>query len=359
MSPSSGLSLFARNTYLEWYLPRLHRDDHPINLHASGVRAFDLDTLARPEGDPWSMATGFEAALARHLALDPAEVIFTPGATGGTLLALLTLGRPAAGTLVEQPIYEPMLRQAERLGPVFRLPRRPATGYRLDLETAERRLHEGASVVLITEPHNPSGVLSPRADVEALARLAARHQAWLVVNEVYRGFTTAPSLHGLANNVVVVSSLSKLCGAYLARLGWLSGSATLIRSLRVAHCNLGMAAGPTGAVGIALVPHLAALTDEARQRSATSVDRVDRWVQETQGVQWTRPDGPGFGCVRLPPGVDDVALAETLHDQHGVLVVPGSLWECPGSLRVSWLQASAAELDQGLDRIASVLATLA
>ena len=355
MSPSSGLSLFAHNTYLEWYLPRLHRGDHAINLHASGVPAYALDALPRPEGDPWAMVSGFEAALARHLGLEPAEVLFTPGATGGTLLALLALGRPTAGILVEQPIYEPMLRQAERLGPVTRLVRKPGTGFRLDLEAAERRLHEGASLVMITEPHNPSGVLSPRGDVEALARLAQKHGARLLVNEVYREFGSAPSYHGVADNVVVVSSLSKLCGAYLARLGWISGPPALIQALRVAHCNLGMAAGPTAALGIALMPHLEALAAEARRLSAAGVDVVDRWVRETPGVEWTRPDGPGFGCLRLPPGVDDLQLAETLHDRHGVLVVPGSLWECPGTLRLSWLQATPADLATGLERLATVL----
>jgi aspartate/methionine/tyrosine aminotransferase len=60
----------------------------------------------------------------------------------------------------------------------------------------------------------------------------------------------------------------------------------------------------------------------------------------------------------LPPCVpDDVAFAEALHDDRGVLVVPGTHFEVPGSLRLSWLQAGD-RLEEGLSILAQALADL-
>lgn len=352
---------FSTVRYLDWYLPRMRRDDGALNLHASGVPPVDLnwalasESIATlPGGNPWAWSHAFESALAGWLGIPAQEVLYTPGATGGTLLALLALGAPGQTLVVEQPVYEPMLRQAERLGPVRRLPRRPEAGWSIDLLAAERAILTDVGLVLITEPHNPSGVFSPREVVAELADLCAARGAILLVNEVYRGFSDRPSLHGLGPNVVVVASLSKLFGAYAARLGWLSGPPALVERCRRAHMAFGAQAAPGAAAGVALLGRAELLRQEARRRSA-AVTQVDDWVQSTPGVSWVRPQGPGYGCLALPPGTDDLAFAERLHERHGVLTVPGSLWEQPGSLRISWLQASEEALRTGLGRLAEAL----
>ncbi len=346
---------FDTTRYLSWYVPRVRGDGSPTNLHASGVPPLEPEDLDVPDGNPWLAALAFEAALARRLSCPPEEVLFTPGATGGTLLALLTLSQPGEEILVESPIYEPMLRQAERLSSVRRLRRDPGRGWRFDVGEARSLLADRTSLVMLTEPHNPSGVLSPREDVLALAEHAAEVGAILLVNEVYHGWARTPSYRGAAPNIVVASSLSKLLGGYWARLGWLTGDPSVIARLRRAHMNFGMASAPSAAVGRAVLQRADELTERARAAAREGADVVDGWVRRPPGLSWSRPDFSGFGCVALPPGTDDMALAEKLHQEHDVLVVPGSLWESPGSIRVSWLQCEPHELREGLARIAELL----
>lgn len=347
---------FDTTDYLSWYVPRIRRGDDAVNLHSSGVAPLEPETLDVPEGNPWLMALRFESALAKRLRCLPEEVLFTPGATGGTLLALLTLSEPHQELVVESPIYEPMLRQAERLNPVHRLERDPARAWRFDLDDARRRVTERTSVVMLTEPHNPSGLLSPREDVLALADHAAEVGALVLINEVYHGWAEAPSYHGAAPNILVVSSLSKLLGAYWARLGWICGDTSQVDRLRRAHMNFGMASAPSAAVGLAVLQEADRLTERARTTALEGVGVVDRWVKATPGVGWHRPTAAGFGCITLPAGVDDVALAEALHDDHSVLLVPGTLWELPGTLRISWIQAEPQAVAEGLQRLARLLA---
>ena len=346
---------FDRDRYLEWYLPRFRETSPPpINLHASGVQALTPEALPPPAtGDPWSLPGRFEEALAAWLELPAEEVLFTPGATGGNLLAALALAGPGAEVLVEAPIYEPMFLHAARIGPFRRLHRTGSEGWTLPGDAADA-VREGTGLVIITEPHNPSGRFSPRATVEALAQAAARVGAYLLINEVYRDFSDRPSYHGLGPNVVVVSSLSKLLGAYWARLGWLSAAPEVIERLRWAHLNLGMPASPAAATGLAVLARADGLRDAARRTAQTFLPLVDAWVRETPGVSWSPPQGPGFGCLELPPGTDDMAVAETLLRQEGVLVIPGTLFEAPGTLRIAWLQAGD-RLFEGLDAVRRVV----
>lgn len=347
---------FDTTNYLSWYVPRIRRGDDAVNLHASGVAPLEPETLDVPEGNPWLMAAALESSLAKRLGRSPEEVLFTPGATGGTLLALLTLAARDQDLVVESPIYEPMLRQAERLNPVRRLPRDPTRAWRFDLDEARRLVTERTGLVMLTEPHNPSGLLAPREEVLSLANHAASVGALVLVNEVYHGWAEAPSYVGAAPNILVVSSLSKVLGAYWARLGWVTGDTTHLNRLRMAHMNFGMASAPSAAVGLAVLKQADALTDRARSAARAGVGVVDRWVQATPGLTWHRPSTAGFGTVTLPAGVDDVALAEALHDDHGVLVVPGTLWELPGTVRISWLQAEPEAVAKGLNGLARLLA---
>ena len=345
---------FDRNHYLEWYIPRVMGESAAIDLSASGVQSLAPDEVAVAAGDPWTAPHDFEARLAAWLDIPADELLFTPGATGATLLTLLTLTGAGEEVLAELPIYEPMLRQAERLTHVKRFRRAPEPGWRVSVDDIDAATSSRTALVMLTEPCNPSGTSLPREDVLAIAENARRRGAYLLINEVYRGFTSAPSFHGAADNIVVVSSLSKLLGSYWARLGWISASAKLIARLRMAHLNASMATSPAAAHGIGLMSRADELRASAIEQAKAGIDIVDHWVAATPGVAWVKPE-LGFGCIELPATVDDdIAFAETLHERHGVLTVPGSYFELPGHLRLSWLQAGD-QLERGLELISELL----
>ena len=342
---------FDTNEYLSWYIPRAMAGDDAINLHSSGVpmvlpSELDIDDIV---GNPFETPARLEHALAAWLGIEPKEIVFTPGGTGGTLLALLTLARPGGNIVVEKPIYEPMLRQAAALGEIRRMERRFENRWKLPLEDARRLIDDNTSVVMITEPHNPSSVLSPRNDIEEMARVAAEHGAILLINEVYGQFCEAPSCHGLAKNVVVVSSLSKLAGAYWARVGWLSSTKELSARFKTAHMNMGMPAAPAAQAGLAFLKDIDRFRNRAIELSASGLKEVREMVASTPSLSWHEPDAAGFSCIQLPARIDDLEFANRLHKDHGVLVVPGGCFEAPGTVRLSWIQAKD-RLSEGLSK---------
>ncbi|MFH1132564.1 MAG: aminotransferase class I/II-fold pyridoxal phosphate-dependent enzyme [Pseudomonadota bacterium] len=345
---------FDENKYLSWYLPRISGDNPPINLHSSGVVGLDPKDFSIVLENPWELSEKFEAALSQWLSIPDDEIVFTPGATGGNLLALLALAPRQSEVIVESPIYEPMLRQTQRLCKTIRLVRSFKNNWRISLDEARRLINDNTALVMITEPNNPSAVFSPREDVLELANLSAKKNATLLINEVYRGFTERPSYHGAVDNIVVVNSLSKLFGTYWMRHGWLSAKTETIAKLKIAHLNMGMPTQPTASLGISVMANARALQEKAKQAAASGFSIVRKWIETTPGLSWCEPHGIGFGCIKLPQGIDDVSFAEKLFEKQNVLIVPGKKFEAPGTFRLSWLQAGA-DLEEGLKRISAEL----
>ncbi len=346
---------FDDNAYLKWYVPKLSPFSDAINLHSSGMPPVRAGEVKPPAATGFEMLGLVEERLAKNAGIPKEELVFTAGATGGTLLALLALGGERRRFVVETPIYEPMMQQARRLGEVAPLPRTFENRWQIDLERAEATIDDDTSVVLITEPSNPSGVFSSRESVAALAEICRRRGAVLLINEVYLGYSKRKSLHRLADNVVIVNSYSKLLGAYANRVGWVSGPADLMGRLRWAGLNMGTNSVPGAAVGIGFARQAARRTEEARRKAAGGLGTVERWVAGCPAIDWIPPEGPGFGAVRLPPGVDDLELVNRLYEERSVLAVPGTLFFAPGILRISWLGAGE-RLQEGLDIIAETLA---
>lgn len=350
--------IFERTDYLSWYLPRMRRHDATLPMHASGVAAVDATTLDAELGNPWDVASRFEEALAAWQGVAPELVVATPGGTGGTLVAQLSWVDPGQTICIEAPHYEPMVRQAQRLGPVTRFQRVPEDGWALPMATLRAQLQHGAGMVLITEPCNPAGVFAPEEQVLELAELAEKAGAVLLVNEVYRGFSTRPTWFGRHPNIAVVSSLSKLCGLYWARTGWIVAQPALAEGLRKGLLNFGMQTNTGYAWGLALLKDIDGCVRRAREGTAEGVLTVDRWVKSHPDIYWHRPEGTGFGALVLPRGTNDLLLAERLHDELGVLAVPGTLFEAPGTLRVSWLGLTPDMLHEGLSRLGTLLSGL-
>lgn len=345
---------FDENTYLEWYIPRLSPFSGTINLHSSGMPAVRAKEVKPPDATGFEMLGLAEEAIAKNAKIPQTELVFTSGATGGTLLVLLTLGGHNSRFVVETPVYEPMMRQSKRLGTVARLERSFANGWQINLDEAERVIDDDTDIVLITEPGNPSGVFSSRESVAELAGICRKHSAFLLINEVYLGYSKRESFHGIADNVLVVNSYSKLLGTYSNRVGWVSGPPDIVKRLRFASLNMGTGSVPSAAAGIGFAKQAAKRTKMARQAARDGVDAVDRWVDHQPGIDWIRPEGPGFGAIQLPPGTDDLVLVNKLYDDRNVLAVPGTLFFAPGTLRVSWLGAGN-RLQEGLDIIADEL----
>src|SRR5215469_4702912 len=117
---------------------------------------------------------------------------------------------------------------------VIRIPLRESLNWRMDLDELSSRVSDKTKAVVINSPHNPTGGLLLRADLERIAELANKHDFLVIADEIYsrnfylnEEFVSIASLPGMQERTIIVDGFSK---AY-AMTGWRLGYAIMPEEL--------------------------------------------------------------------------------------------------------------------------------
>jgi len=172
--------------------------DFPL---ATPVRAALADAIGRDDsGYANPLAAGLADALAAFLArrqgwhIDPDQVIATNDVVGGLTHLLRLLLEPGAGVIVTPPVYHPFFSLVGEAG--CRLVEVPmGADRRLDIEGIDAAFAAGARAIVLCSPHNPTGAVSSRAELEALAGVAAEHDGWVLADEIHAPLTLPGAEH--------------------------------------------------------------------------------------------------------------------------------------------------------------------
>jgi acetylornithine/N-succinyldiaminopimelate aminotransferase len=181
-------------------------------------------------------------------------------------------------------------------------------------------------------PHNPTGAGAPRAHHEKLARLAKEHGFLVVCDEPYVDlYVDEPPHSGLQvsrENLIVIHSLSKRSGMTGYRSGFIAGDPFVIRHLREARANFGVASQ-----GFVLQAAVAAWSDDVHVAERRQVFAEKRQVL----LAHLRKLGLGVGgegafylWVRVPQGETSDGYAARLAERN-ILVVPGTAFGAEGA----------------------------
>src|ERR1700681_3522698 len=130
-------------------------------------------------------------------ALDPADVAMLPDVMSGVTELLRVALKPGDGVVINTPIYPPFFRQIVEAGcQVVEAPLEEGFGgYQLDLDAIERAFKSGARAYLLCNPHNPTGRVFARAELEVVAALAARYGVKVIADEVHAPLVLAGARH--------------------------------------------------------------------------------------------------------------------------------------------------------------------
>jgi aspartate/methionine/tyrosine aminotransferase len=356
--------VLARSSYLAWAAQRYGKVR--FDLATSGMPApppgdmgaFSPESLSDPAS--WGELRG---AISAYNDVPVGETVAALGTTQALWLACEALTRPGDHILVEEPAYEPLIRIAESVGAnVVRFARPPDAAFALDPDRVARALTPRTRVVIVTNPHNPSGVRSSVDTLRAVAGVVAAHGAFLVVDEVYAPFDAFVDARGvflgsarkIAPNVVCASSLGKCYGLGAARVGWLIAPAEVAASAEAAIVT-SAGALPVAHARVALraFERIGVLAERARARMSGKRERVAAWAAELD-LSWSAPETGLFGLVRLPGWGDVIGFVERTAREREVLVAPGAFFGIPDGFRVSW-SAPLDVLEEGLARLSAAI----
>lgn len=302
----------------------------------------------------------------RGRVISPDQVICLPG-TQTTLYAILrTLAEAGDEVLIGDPMYatyEGIIAQSgARMVPV---PLRPELGFRMQVADVAARITPASRVLFLNTPHNPTGSVLRRQDLEGLCALAKAHDLWVVSDEVYEDmvfpgvtFASPMDLPDYADRVISACSISKSHAAPGFRSGWCIGPAEFCARLLPLSETMLFGSQPFIADMTALAvsepsPVAPGMAARFSRRAALIAELLDG----VAGLKVHQPEAGMFALIDIrATGMSGTAFAEGLLDAQGVAVMPG---ESFGAGLNGWLRLSLTQPDDRTEEAARRIKALA
>ena len=272
--------------------------------------------------------------------IDPdKEIVVTCGGTEAMMAAMMTVCNPGDKVAVFSPFYENYGADAILSGadPIY-IPLVPPDFY-YDRAVLEQAFRDGAKALILCNPSNPCGKVFTMGEMEEIAELAKRYDAFVITDEVYEYIIydgnrhiSMAALPGMYERTITCSSLSKTYSMTGWRLGYLIGPERVIEAAKKVHDFLTVgAAAPlqeAAVTGLKFGPeYYEWLKDLYTEKRDYLCGRL-----EQMGLPHTTPQGSYFVLVNISgflerpefSGWTDLEFCEWMIKKYGVAAVPGS-----------------------------------
>lgn len=299
------------------------------------------------------------------LSYDPEEeILVTVGVSEGLDLAMRAILDPGDQVLVPEPAYVsygPVVELAG--GQVVLMKTTIENGFKLTPKLIEDNYTRGVKALMINYPANPTGTSYSRQELEAIARVACKHDLLVVSDEVYDELTydfdhtPLASLKGMRERVIYLNGFSKAYAMTGFRLGWVAGPAEIIAGMTKIHQYTMLCASITA--------QIAAI--EALQTGLKDVQEMKREYHRRRNFMVKALNEIGLSC-HMPQGAfyvfpsikstgqKSLDFAKDLLQKKKVALVPGVAFgkSCEGFIRISYA-SSYDNLKEAVSRMKEYL----
>ena len=262
------------------------------------------------------------------------NVMITSGVSGGLFLALLATIDPGDEVIFADPYFVMYKHLVRLLGgvPVI-VDTYPE--FKLRPEQVEKAVTPKTKALIVNSPANPTGVTLDRGELEALAKVAAKHDLLVIADEIYEALTyDAPpaTMAGLCENLIVLNGFSKVAGMTGWRVGYAAGPEPVIQAMNTLQQY-------TFVCAPSFAQHAAARAlelDHGPKRAAYQEKRdlIYEGLLEA-GFATARPGGAFYIFPEAPGGEGDAFVAKAI--ENNLLIIPGSVFsERKTNFRISF-----------------------
>jgi aspartate/methionine/tyrosine aminotransferase len=328
-----------------------------FNLATSGVGAFPLSELDVPpleiNGDNSYGYAPLKRAIAGRYGIDPDCVVTAAGTSGANYLAFSTLLDPGDEVLVEHPAYGLLPDALESVGAVVkRFARTHEGGYALEPDAVRRAITTKTRLIVVTNLHNPSSVLTEESVLREVGEIARSVGARVLVDEVYLDAVyenTPRTAFLLGPHFVVTSSLTKVYGVSGLRCGWILAEPDLARAMwRMNDLFAATPVHPGELLSVAVFENLDAVRERFRRIVQSDRNVLTGFLDRAQGLSAVRTPWGTTAFLRLASGGADPFLARLR--ERDTSVVPGRFFGIPECFRVG-MGVNSEMFAEGLRRI--------
>jgi len=293
-----------------------------------------------------------------------AEVMVTSGATEALAGCLFGLIEPGDEVVLIEPLYDSYLPIVRRAGGVPKLVRVEPPDWTMPREGLERAFSDKTKLILLNSPMNPAAKVFNRDELEFIAELVKRHDAYAVCDEVYehirfdgRAHVPLMTLPGMRERCVRIGSAGKTFSVTGWKVGYMTAAPDLLQPISKAHQFLTFTTPPNlqaaAAFGLRLgddyFEGLAAGMRRQRDRLAAGLRRIGFDVLDCAGTYFITADFRPLGFDG-----DDVAFCRHITTEAKVTAVPVSAFyqDDPPSwfARFSFCKSDAV-LDEAVARL--------
>jgi len=350
--------------------------EHKIryDLSESGVEALTLEEITRDPKELMRTRLGYAEGVGReatralvasfHAGRMAADVVITTGTSEANFLALATLVSTGDEVVVVMPNYMQVHGIATGMGARVReVWLREERGWTIDLDALRVAVNARTRVICVCQPNNPTGQILSQGEVAEIVRVADRHGAWILADEVYRGAERSgeesPTFSGRGERVMVTGGLSKVYGLPGLRIGWLVAPAE----------RIGAALEIKDYTTIAPATISEVLAEIALERRKQLLERArflinERWPMledwaggHSRELHWTAPAAGAITFFSYKYPIDSLALVDRLIREYSTMIVPGIHFRAERHLRIGFGMVPRV-LHSGLAAIDRLLTSL-
>jgi aspartate/methionine/tyrosine aminotransferase len=303
-------------------------------MKAAAAALFD----GRNQYPPMPGVPELRQAVADHdrrfygIAAEPSQVVVTCGATEAIAACLMSLLNPGDEVVLIEPLYDTYLPVVRLLGAIPRLVRLDPPDWTLPRAALAAAFGPCTKALLLNTPMNPTGKVFSAEELDFIAALLARYDAYAVCDEVYEhlvfdGHRHVPlmTLPGMGERVMRIGSAGKTFSFTGWKVGYVTAPATLAPVVAKAHQNLTFATAPNLQRAVALglgkdesyFLDLAAALQAKRDRLAAGLETVGMAVLPCHGSYFITADIRPLGF-----NGDDVAFCRHITEAARVTAVP-------------------------------------
>ena len=322
------------SVYLDWYVrvPKVKYD-----FRSSGIAFFkhNLDlgsvnlSINYENGNPEALKQ-----VGRWYNVEPENVfISSEGASGqnARIIRYLAERNPEKReAIVEFPTYEPLLRTTQEYFPkVKRLERMEKEEYKLDAERLEHIVSKKTGLLVLTNPHAPSGAISNRNELKEIMDIANQHDFYVLCDEIYAEFDrkTVPSLFSVDPNLsIVTTSFTKAYGLGGVKLGIALTKEELVKELFTDVLNtVGNSPNIVQVIAAELLDKAARRLQEHKTKWARLKKETEKWLTENKLEYFPNKVSVTY-WVKLPITDTYNWINQTAIPKHGLAPVPGAFF---------------------------------
>jgi aspartate/methionine/tyrosine aminotransferase len=345
--------------------------DTPEHIKKAAVDAlYDNHTHYTPSAGIAPLRETIADYASRFRRISPAytaeNVVISPGAKPIIWNILSALLDPGDEFVYFDPAYPAYASCSSYLqASVKAIPLLEARNWRMDLDELARNVSDKTKAVMINSPHNPTGGVLTKGDLERIAELANKHDFIVIADEIYsrnyyleHEYLSIAALDGMRDRTIIVDGFSKAYAMTGWRLGYALMPERLAKTVTLFNNNtFSCVATFVQVAGIAALTGddtpVKRMNDIFRQRR----DRLVNGLNDIKGVSCTLPEGAFYAFPNVTEIThDDRALAKFLLEEGGVACGGGSSFGAAGKgyLRFSYA-ASLEDIDWALESIAKTL----